>query len=185
MPLQELFNLRWYIQHLIDQSGYDYGYYYLDNPLNEDNLMLQTNRKFMKYVIFTLQSMNNVHVSNNPMRSIIKAIPYHNNHTDEGESTNQKCDMDEGESAKDEGESTTSTELSEGSISDTPTASSEDSKPIETPQYPTEFNKSRCDRDPSEDKPMTEFEPLKENGEQIIVQENKLLSTNYTVKTQN
>ena len=23
-PLQELFNLRWYIQHLIDESGYEY-----------------------------------------------------------------------------------------------------------------------------------------------------------------
>ena len=31
-PLQELFNLRWYVQHLRDESGYDYDYY-LDNPL--------------------------------------------------------------------------------------------------------------------------------------------------------
>ena len=40
-PLQELFNLRWYMQHLIDESGYDYYYlYYLDNPLSEHNWML-------------------------------------------------------------------------------------------------------------------------------------------------
>ena len=32
---------------------------------------------------------------------------------------------------------------------------------------------------------MTEFEPPKENGEQNIVQENKLLSTNFTVKIEN
>ena len=32
---------------------------------------------------------------------------------------------------------------------------------------------------------MTEFEPPKENGEQNIVQDNKLLSTNSTVKMEN
>ena len=41
-----------------------------------------------------------------PIRLIIKVIPYH------------KLDIDEGESAKDEEESTTSTELSEDTISD-------------------------------------------------------------------
>ena len=52
-PLQELINLRWYIQHLINESGY------LDNddesnyPLSEDKWMLQTHCKFMKYVLFT------------------------------------------------------------------------------------------------------------------------------------
>ena len=97
----------------------------------------------------------------------------------------QKLNTDEGESAKDEGESTTSTRLSEDSISDIPTGSSEDSKPIERSQVPTVFNKFRCDQHPYEDKCMTEFESPKENREQIIVKDNKLLSINFTVEIEN
>ena len=119
-PLKELFNLRCHIQHLIDQNGYDYDdYYYLDNPLSEDNWMLQTNWKFTKYLICNGHSMTPKQLNKNPIRPIIKVIPY------------QKLDKDEGESAKDEVESTTSTEMSEDSISDTYTESAEDSKPIE------------------------------------------------------
>ena len=33
-PLQELFNLRWYIQHLIDQSDDEF-----ENPLSQENWM--------------------------------------------------------------------------------------------------------------------------------------------------
>ena len=51
-PLQELFNLRWYIQHLIDESGDE-----IENPLSEENQMLQTNWKFIKYVIHNKHSM--------------------------------------------------------------------------------------------------------------------------------
>ena len=46
--LQELFNLRWYIPHLIDKNEPEDEF---DNPLSQENLMLQTNWKFMKYVI--------------------------------------------------------------------------------------------------------------------------------------
>ena len=35
--------------------------------------------------------------------------------------------------------------------------------------------------DSSEDKPVTEFEPRIENGEQEIVKDNKLLSTNFAI----
>ena len=177
--MQELFNLRWYIQHLIDESESDDDDN-LDNPRREDNWMLQTNWIFMKYVIFILYSMTPKQLNTNPIRSIIKAMPYHTHHTDEGESA-----KDDEESAKDEEESTTSTELSEDSISDTPTEATEDSKTIELAQVPTAFSRSRCDQDPSEDKSRTEFEPCKENREQITAQENKLLSTNFTVEIQN
>ena len=67
----------------------------------------------------------------------------------------------------------------------TSTASSEDSKPIETSQVPTDFNKSRCVQDLSEDKPVTEFESMRNHGEQIIFQDNKLLSNNFKVEIQN
>ena len=70
--LQELFNLRWYIQHLIDERGYDDDDDdYLDNPLSEDNWMLQTNRKFMKYVIYNGHSMTLEQLNKNLIRPII------------------------------------------------------------------------------------------------------------------
>ena len=116
----------------------------------------------MKYVLFTLQKMTPEQLKKNPIKLIIKVHP------------NQELDIDEGESTKDEGESTASTELSEeNSTSDTPTEATEDSKPIETPQVHTVFNKSTHDEgDSYQDKPVTEFEQTKENGEQNIGKEN-------------
>ena len=46
-PLHELFNLRWYVQHLMDESEDEN-----EDPLNHENWMKQTNRKFIKYVLF-------------------------------------------------------------------------------------------------------------------------------------
>ena len=83
-------------------------------------------------------------------------------------------------------ESTLSTELSEDSTSHSPTEATEESKPIETHQVPTVFLKSTCDEDDSsQDKPVTEFESSKENGQQNTVRDNKLLSTNFIVKMEN
>ena len=65
----------------------------------QDNGMLQANWKFIKYVIHNGHSMTPKQLKKNPIRPIIKVKPY------------QKLDTDEGESVKDEGESTTSTEL--------------------------------------------------------------------------
>ena len=45
--LQELENLRWYIQHLIYESGYLYDDNESHYPLSEENWMLQTHGKFM------------------------------------------------------------------------------------------------------------------------------------------
>ena len=56
-PLQELENLRCYIQHLIHESGYLYDDDESNYPLSEDKWILQTHGKFRKYVIFTLQEM--------------------------------------------------------------------------------------------------------------------------------
>ena len=85
-PLQDLFNLRWYIQHLIDKCECDYDDYDLNNPLREDNWLLQTRRKFMKYVIYNGHAMTHKHVDKSPVRPIIKANPHHKHHTDGGES---------------------------------------------------------------------------------------------------
>ena len=56
-PLQELIILRWYIQHVIHESGYLYDDDESNYPLSEDKWMLQTHGKFMKCVIFTLYRM--------------------------------------------------------------------------------------------------------------------------------
>ena len=45
-PLKEDFNLRWYIQHLMNESENE-----TENPLNHENWMKQTNWKFIKFVI--------------------------------------------------------------------------------------------------------------------------------------
>ena len=172
-PLQEFSNLRQCIQHLIDESqSDDDDDDEFDNPLSEENLMLQTNWKFIKYVIHNKHSTTPKQLKKKAIEQIIKVKPH------------EKLDTDEGESAKDEEESTTSTELSEeNSMSDAPTEATEESKPIETSQVHTVFSKSTCDEDDSShNKPVTEFEPPIENGEQNIVQENKLLSTNLTVQ---
>ena len=53
-PLQELQNIRKYIQHLMDESDYDYDEDDFDDPLSEHNWLSQTRGRFMKYVIYSL-----------------------------------------------------------------------------------------------------------------------------------
>ena len=50
-PLKELYNLYRYIQHLILESEYDYDDDEFDNPLEEENWLLQTRGKYMKFAI--------------------------------------------------------------------------------------------------------------------------------------
>ena len=81
------------------------GYLYDDESnyvLSEDKWMLQTHGKSMKYVLFTLHRMTPEQMKMNPIKPIIKV------------KTNEELDKEEGESIKDEEESTeTSQELSE------------------------------------------------------------------------
>ena len=50
-PLKEIYNLYRYIQHLILESQFDYDDEEFDNPPDEDNWLLQTRGKYMKFVI--------------------------------------------------------------------------------------------------------------------------------------
>ena len=84
-PLQELINLRWYIQHLILESGYLYDDDESNYPLSEDNWMLQTYGKFMKYVFHILHRMTPEQMKMTPIKPIIKA------------KTNEELDTEEGE----------------------------------------------------------------------------------------
>ena len=130
-PLQMLESLRWYIQHLINESGYLYDDDESNYPLSEDKWMLQTHGKLMKYVIFTLHRMTPEQMKMNPIKPIIKV------------KANEELDKEEGESIIDEEESTeTSQELSEqqNSTSDIYIENQEDSKSIETSQVHNVLN---------------------------------------------
>ena len=88
--MQELYNIRWYIQHLIDGNEYQYDDDEWTNPLSEINWIFQRNKKFMKYVIFTLQEMTPEQLKQNP----ITIHPNQKLITDEGECNNAKDEED-------------------------------------------------------------------------------------------
>ena len=91
-PLRDVFNLRCYIQHLMDQSEDE-----TQNPLSEENWMKQNNWKFIKYLIHHTHSMTPEQLKQKPFKEIFK-----NQH--------EKVDRDEGESIEEEDKSTTSPE---------------------------------------------------------------------------
>ena len=66
-PLKELFNLRWFIQHLIDESNDEN-----ENPLSQQNWMKQTDWKFIKNVIHHKHSMTPEQLKRKPFEEIIK-----------------------------------------------------------------------------------------------------------------
>ena len=109
--LQEFYNLRWYIQHLIDENEYQYDDDEWTNPVSESNWIYTMKKHFMKYVNFTLQEMTPEQLEQNP-------ITVH---------PNQKLDTEEGESNTDEQESTISNKEEEeaSTFSDTSKQDSE------------------------------------------------------------
>ena len=96
--MKQFFNLRWYIQHLVDEYEYQYGDNEWTNPLHESNWTYRTNKQFMKYVNFTLKEMTPEQMKMNPIKPIIKV------------NTNEVLDTEEGESNSDEQKSTISIE---------------------------------------------------------------------------
>ena len=94
--MKEFYNLRWYIQHLVDLHEYQYGDNEWTNPLHESNWTFRTNKQFMKYVNFTLKEMTPEQMKMNPIKPIIKV------------KTNEELDTEKGESNTDEQESTIS-----------------------------------------------------------------------------
>ena len=94
-PLRELFNLRCYIQHLMDQTEDED-----QNPLSYQNWMKQNNWKFIKYVIHNRHPMTPEQLKQKLFEEIFK-----NQH--------QKVDTEEGESNEEEEKSTTSSDKSE------------------------------------------------------------------------
>ena len=99
--MKQFFNLRWYIQHLVDEYEYQYGDNEWTNPLHESNWTYRANKQFMKYVNFTLKEMTPEQMKIKPIKPIVK------------DNTNEELDTEEGESNTDEQESTKSNEEEE------------------------------------------------------------------------
>ena len=174
-PLREVFDLRWYIQHLMHESENED-----ENPLNHENWMKQTNWKFIKYVIHHKHSMTPEQLKQKPFKQMLKK-------------QHEKLDTEEGESNEEEEESTTSSEKSEqDSESDTSTEDEEESNTTERLQVHhgtnesahDEENSSEAEDDTSEENSVYEIESHLLNGEQNE-QEDKLLTTNFEVKVEN
>ena len=235
-PMKKIFNLQWYIQHLMDENEDE-----AQNPFSEENWMKQNNCKFIKFVIHHRYPMTPEQLKQKPFEEI-----FNNQHeeldTEEGESN-----TDEQESTismKEEDENSTFSDMSkQDSESDiniddnqdeqnthTPETlqihntyntkmhdkddllydkndtsedentieietfehygekihETEESIPVETSQVLTVFNKAiHHEDDSSDDKSVIEIDPQKENGEQEIGNQDKLLTTIVQIEIEN
>ena len=66
-PLREVFNLRCYIQHLMDQTEDED-----ENPLSYENWMKQNNWKFINYVIHHRHPITLVQLKQKPFEERLK-----------------------------------------------------------------------------------------------------------------
>ena len=175
--MKQFFNLRWYIQHLVDEYEYQYGDNEWINPLHESNWTYRTNKQFMKYVNFTLKEMTPEQMKIKPIKPIIKV------------NTNEELDTEEGESNTDEQESTIlnkdedeystfsdmSRQNSELDINVDKTQDEQISHTPETLQIHNMYNTTMHDKDNSihdeydtpENENITEIETYEDYGEKI------------------
>ena len=174
-PLREVFNLRCYIQHLMDQTEDED-----ENPLSYENWMKQNNWKFIRFLIHHKHSMTPEQLKQKPFKEIFK-----NQH--------EKVDTQERESIEEEEKSTTSSDKSEqDSESDTTTEDEEEPNTTETHQVYNvlnetthdEENVSEAEDDTSQEGNVIEMQIYENNREQNK-QEDKLLTTNFEVKVKN
>ena len=183
--MKEFFNLRWFIQHLIDENEYQYDDNEWTNPLSESNWTYQTNKTFMKYVNFTLKEMTPKQLKHN-------TITVH---------PNQKLDTEEGESITNEQESIISNKVEEeySTFSDMSKQDSESDINVDDTQYPEnphtpetlQNNTTMHDKDnlihdeydTSENENITEIETFEHYGEKIHETEESLSSETSQVLT--
>ena len=195
---KKIFNLTWYIQHLMDESEDE-----AQNPLSEENWIKQNNCKFIKYVIHHRHPMTPGQLKQKPYEEIFEKVD-----TDEGESTKVQEEFTTSEELTEEEYSTfsdMSKKESESDINIDDTSEdeniteietfehygekiheTEESIPVETSQVLTVFNKTiHHEDDSSDDKSEIEIEPPKENGDQEIGKQDKLLATTFQMEIKN
>ena len=190
--MKEFYNLRWYIQHLVDLHEYQYGDNEWTNPLHESNCTYRTNKQYMRYVNFTLKEMTPEKTKMNPIKPIIKV------------KTNEELDKEEGESNTDEQESTISNKEEEeySTFSDMSKQDSESDINVDDTQYPANphtsetlqihniYNTTMHDNDDlihdeydtSEDENMIEIETIGHYGEKIHETEESILTETSQVR---
>ena len=124
-PLREVFNLRCYIQHLMDETEDQH-----ENPLSDEIWMKQNDWKFIKYVFHHRHPMTPEQLKQKLFKEIFK-----NQH--------EKVDTEVGESNGEEEKSTTSSEISEQDPeSDTTTEDEEEPNTTETHQVYNVLNET-------------------------------------------
>ena len=176
-PLREVFHLRCYIQHLMDQSEDE-----TQNPLCEENWMKQNNWKFIKYVIHHRHPMTPEQLKQKPFEQIFKK-------------QHEKVDTEEGESNEEEEKYTTLSEMSEqDSKSDATTEDEKEPNTTQTHQVHNVLNETthdeenvletEDDRSTSEEENIIEMQIYENNVEQNK-QEEELLTTNFEVNAEN
>ena len=175
--MKEFHNLRWYIQHLVDQHEYQDDENEWTNPLHESNWTYRTNKQFMNYENFTLKEMTPEQMKMNSIKPIIKV------------KTNEELDTEEGESNSDEQDSTISNKEedeystfpdmsnkdSEADINVDETQHQENSYTPETLHIHNTYNTSMHDKhnsiyneyDTSENENIIEIETYEHYGEKI------------------
>ena len=186
-PMKKIFNLRWYIQHFMDENEDE-----AQNPLSEENWMKQNNCKFIKYVIHHRHPMTPEQLKQKPFEEVFK-----NQH--------EKGDTEEGESIEKEEEFTTSEELTEDEDSTFSDMSKQDSESDinvdqtqhqENPQAPelqvhninniTMHDKDNLIHDEyetSEDENIIEIETYDDYGEKIHETEESISTESSRVLT--
>ena len=185
---EKIFNLRWYIQYLMDESEDE-----AQNPLSEEIWMKQNNCKFIKYVIHHRHPMTPEQLKQKPFEEIFK-----NQH--------EKVDTEEGESTKVQEEFTTSEELteeystfsdmskqdSESGINVDDTQHKENPHTLETLQIHNiySYNTTMHDKndliheyDTSEDENIIEIETFEHYGEKIHETEESIPTETFQVLT--
>ena len=193
--MKQFYNLRWYIQHLVDEYEYQYGDNEWTNPLHESNWTHRTNKQFMKYVNFTLKEMTPEQMNMNPITPIIKV------------KTNEKLDTEEGESNTDEQEFTISNkeeeeystfsdmskQNSESDINIDDTQDEQNPHTPETLQIHNTYNTTTHDKDDlihdeydtSEDENITEIETLGQNSLNRRIKTYRNISSSYCIQQSN
>ena len=158
-PLREVFNLRCYIQHLMDETEDQH-----ENPLSEENWMKQNNWKFVNYVIHHRHPMMPEQLKQKLFEEVFKVQV-------------GKVGTEKGESNEEEQKLTTSSDKSEqNSESDITNEDEEETNTTEKHQVHNVFNETIHDEEKSseaedgtptlEEQILNEMQTYENNGEQ-------------------
>ena len=191
--MKEFYNLRWYIQHLVDLHEYQYGDNEWTNPLHESNWTYRTNKQFMKYVNFTLKETTPEQMKINPIKPIIKVKINEELGTQEGESNTYEQESTISNEEEDEYStfSDISKQDSESDINIDDTQDPENPHTLETLQIHNTYNTTMHDKDDlihdeydtSENENTIEIETYEDFGEKIHESEESISTETSQVLT--